>query len=148
MRRIVAFLAVPIICTAGGNGGGGHRQLSLDEGILIEIGIGEKSEIFQSALLCSSPSTIWLKNQISKLPEEDVTNFFDWHIHSLPFAYKIYVERRGMFDREYFGSSGQYTQEILSIHAKAQEFWSHTGVDDDIELLCAHGSDLCRIDRI
>ena len=158
MGRIVLILAVSIICIAAGNGGGGHRQLSLipDEGILNEI--GEKSEIFQQSALqimasrrgeptdtnlsCSSPSAKWLHNQISKLSEEDVTNFFDWHIHSLPFAYKIYIERRGMFDREYFGQTGEYTQEIKSIHAKAQNFWSYTGVDDDIEVLCAHGSDL------
>mmetsp|Transcript_2076 Transcript_2076/g.4530 ORF Transcript_2076/g.4530 Transcript_2076/m.4530 type:complete len:323 (+) Transcript_2076:239-1207(+) len=43
---------------------------------------------------------------------------------------------------EYFGLEGEHTREIDAIHQRAQEFWSDSGVDDDIQVLCAHGSDL------
>ena len=108
---------------------------------------------------CSSPSAKWLKEQASTLSDEDLENFFDWHLYTLPFAYKLFVEptqtyaddeEHSSFDgqhgtpssQEYFGLDGQHTEEIQLIHDQAQEFWSDSGVDDDIRILCAHGSDL------
>ena len=90
---------------------------------------------------CSSPSAQWLRQQVSNVSDEDLSNFFDWHVYTLPFAYKLFVEPERK-DQEYFGLDGEYTQEINSIHEQAQDFWSDSGVYDDIRVLCAHGSDL------
>mmetsp|Transcript_23018 Transcript_23018/g.34706 ORF Transcript_23018/g.34706 Transcript_23018/m.34706 type:complete len:403 (+) Transcript_23018:64-1272(+) len=90
---------------------------------------------------CSSPSSRWLKSIIADVSEEDLTTFFDNHLHVLPFVYKLHVAPR-QYDQEYFGLDGEYTQEITSVHNQAQEFWSDSGVRDEIYLLSAHGSDL------
>lgn len=90
---------------------------------------------------CSSPSSKWLKGLLADVSEEDLTTFFDNHLDVLPFVYKLYVAPR-QYDQEYFGLDGEYTQEIAFVHNQAQEFWSDSGVNDDIYLLCAHGSDL------
>lgn len=93
---------------------------------------------------CSSPSALWLREQVADVSDEDLTNFFDWHVYTLPFVYKLFVEpkSRHPWSHEYFGIDGEYTQEIQNIHDRAQDFWSNSGVEDDISLLCAHGSDL------
>ena len=98
---------------------------------------------------CSSPSAEWLRGLLGDVSEEDASDFFDWHLHALPFAYKLFVaperEELPWRDRrreEYFGLDGEYTEEIQSVHERAREFWSDSGVDDDIRVLCAHASDL------
>jgi len=93
------------------------------------------------ATSCSSPSSQWLKSVIADVSEEDLTTFFDNHLHVLPFVYKLHVAPRH-YDQEYFGLDGEYTQEITSVHNQAQAFWSYSGVNDEIYLLSAHGSDL------
>ena len=40
------------------------------------------------------------------------------------------------------GLDGEYTNEITLVHEQAQQFWSDSGVNDDINLLCVHGTDL------
>ncbi|KAL9178971.1 hypothetical protein ACHAXT_011944 [Thalassiosira profunda] len=91
---------------------------------------------------CSSPSADWLHEQLDGVSEDDLANFFAWHLHTLPFAYKLFVEPRQQPGEEFFGADGEYTQEIHYIHQEAQEFWAASGVDDDIQVLCAHGTDL------
>lgn len=157
MRIATYYLALPTLCCTAIGNQGLQRRLQPDNGIVSFI---EQSHLSEAMSLmvsneevsrdnsnagiepCSSPSATWLKQQVSNVPEEDINNFFDWHIHSLPFAYKLYVEERGDNHQEYFGLDGQYTDEINSIHELSQDFWSNTGVNDDIELICAHGSDL------
>lgn len=56
--------------------------------------------------------------------------------------YKLLVEKKGIYDIEYIGTDGKYTQEINSILEQAQSFWSDSGVNDDIRILGAHGSDI------
>ena len=89
---------------------------------------------------CSSPSALWLNEQIEGVSEEDLSNFLNWHVSTLAFAFKLFVEQGE--DEEYFGLDGEYTSRVSSIHDQIQEFWSDTNVDDDIRLLGAHGSDL------
>ena len=96
---------------------------------------------------CSSPSAQWLRGQIEDVSEEDLSNFFDWQLHILPFLYKLYVAPR-KYEQEYFGLNGEYTDEIIQIHHKAQEFWSDSGVNDEIYLLSAHGNDLADINNL
>ena len=93
---------------------------------------------------CSSHSTQWLRQQVKDVSDEDLANFFDWQVHVLPFAYKLFVQPTipNYDHQEYFGLDGEYTEEINSIHDQVQEFWATSGVDDDIRVLCAHGSDL------
>jgi hypothetical protein len=43
---------------------------------------------------------------------------------------------------EYFGPEGEYTEEIRNIFDQAREFWSGSGVVDEIHIRGAHGSDL------
>lgn len=91
---------------------------------------------------CSSPSSKWLKSIIADISAQDLTSFFDNHLHVLSFVYKLHVAPR-QYDQEYFGLDGEYTQEIRSVHYQAQEFWSdESGIQDEIYLLSAHGSDL------
>ena len=90
---------------------------------------------------CSSPSSRWLQDLIEDVSEEDLNKFFEWQLHILPFVYKVYVAPR-QSDQEYFGLDGEFTQEIKRIHDQAKEFWSDSGVNDEIFLLSAHGSDL------
>jgi len=92
---------------------------------------------------CSSPSSKWLKSIIADISAQDLTTFFDNHLHVLPFVYKLHVAPR-QYDQEYFGLDGEYTQEIRSVHYQAQEFWAEdSGIfQDEIYLLSAHGSDL------
>ena len=94
-----------------------------------------------SSSSCSSPSSKWLKSVIADVSAEDLSTFFDNHLHVLPFVYKLHVAPR-QYDQEYFGLDGEYTQEITSVHNQAQDFWSDSGVQDEIYLLSAHGSDL------
>ena len=94
-----------------------------------------------SSTSCSSPSSKWLKSIIADVSAEDLSTFFDNHLHVLPFVYKLHVAPR-RYDQEYFGLDGEYTQEITSVHNQAQDFWSDSGVEDEIYLLSAHGSDL------
>lgn len=96
---------------------------------------------------CSSPSAQWLRRQIEDVSEDDLSNFFDWQLHILPFLYKLYVAPR-QYEQEYFGLNGEYTDEIIQIHHKAQEFWSDSGVNDEIYLLSAHGNDLADINNL
>lgn len=95
----------------------------------------------QASSSCSSPSSKWLKSVIADVSAEDLSTFFDNHLHVLPFVYKLHVAPR-LYAQEYFGLDGEYTQEITSVHNQAQDFWSDSGVDDEIYLLSAHGSDL------
>ena len=155
-------IVCPVLCTSIGGGSRQRRRITpSDTGNDIinliqntEIGaplriISSRSDPFADTATekCNSPSVIWMREQVNKVPDDDdVSNFFNWHVHSLPFSYKLYVERRSLFDQEYFGIDGQYTHEINNIHEQAQDFWSDTGVDDDIELLCAHGYDLADSD--
>ncbi|KAL7539018.1 hypothetical protein ACHAXR_010151 [Thalassiosira sp. AJA248-18] len=138
--------------------GSNHRRLQLNE----ELGLIADTEIISGlkALMvsredpadagsriapCSSPSAEWLKQQVSYVSDEDLDNFFDWHVYTLPFAYKLFVEpkqRDSSQVQEYFGLDGEYTEEINQIHEQALGFWAHSGADDEIHLLCAHGSDL------
>ena len=103
-----------------------------------------------SRMSCSSPSAKWLQEQTINVPNEDLSNFFDWHLYVIPFAYKLYVKQNDDYTEEYFGLNGEYTEEIKSIHGKAEEFWSNTDASDigDIFLLCAHGSDLADRDKL
>ena len=157
MRIASYYLALPTLCcTAIGNHGQlqrlkankdiiGFEQSDLGEAMSLMVFNEDVSGDDTNARIepCSSPSATWLRKQISRIAsDEDRLNFFHWHIHSLPFAYKLYVEERGDYHQEYFGLDGQYTDEIYSIHELSQDFWSNTGVNDDIELICAHGSDL------
>jgi hypothetical protein len=93
---------------------------------------------------CKSPSTDWIREQVRNIvSDQDRTNFFEWKVYTLPFVYKLLVEEKGIYDIEYIGPDGKYTQEINSILDKAQSFWSDSGVNiDDIQVLGAHGSDL------
>ena len=103
------------------------------------------ANLTKSATTCSSPSGKWLRRQVDNVSNADLTKFFDWHIHTLPFAYKLFVVRRTdeSADMEYFGLDGEFTREISSVHERSRDFWSsHSGVDDDIRILGAHGSDL------
>lgn len=94
------------------------------------------------ASACSSPSSKWLKSIIADISAQDLTTFFDNHLHILTFVYKLHIAPR-QYDQEYFGLDGEYTQEIRSVHYQAQEFWSQdSGIEDEIYLLSAHGSDL------
>ncbi|KAL7437361.1 hypothetical protein ACHAXH_006501 [Discostella pseudostelligera] len=101
-----------------------------------------RDEQQQSTTPCNSPSTNWIREQVHTISEEDLTNFFDWKVYTLPFVYKLFVEQKGIYDIEYIGKDGKYTQEITSILERAQSFWSDTGVNDDLRVLGAHGSDL------
>mmetsp|Transcript_20877 Transcript_20877/g.44006 ORF Transcript_20877/g.44006 Transcript_20877/m.44006 type:complete len:432 (+) Transcript_20877:57-1352(+) len=96
---------------------------------------------------CSSPSAQWLRQQVRNVSEEDLSNFFDWRINTLPFAYKLFVEK-SQYQSEYFGLNGEHTHEINSIHEEVQSFWSDSGVDDEIYVLGAHGSDLADVDKL
>ena len=103
------------------------------------------NEISTNDTPCSSPSYEWIRGQFADVSSEDLTIFFDWHIHTLPFAYKLFVEpnqEKTSYEQEYFGLNGEYTEEVRLIHDQAQDFWSSSGVDDDIQVLCAHGTDL------
>jgi len=96
---------------------------------------------------CSSPSAQWLRQQVRNVSEEDLSNFFDWRINTLPFAYKLFVEK-SQYQSEYFGLNGEHTHEINSIHEEVQSFWSDSGVDEEIYVLGAHGSDLADVDKL
>lgn len=92
---------------------------------------------------CISPSAKWLQDQVSSVSGKDISNFFKWHVHTLPFAYKLFVQPTETHSYyEYFGLYGEYTQEINDIHDQVEDFWSNSGVEEDIRLLSAHGSDL------
>jgi len=108
----------------------------------------EESSIFRTS--CTSPSEKWLHEQTKSLSNEDLSNFFDWYLHVLPFAYKLYVENNE-YDDEYFGVNGEYTTEIQSIHRRTEDFWTDSRVDGDvgkISLFCAHGSDLADREKL
>ena len=91
---------------------------------------------------CNSLSTNWIRQQVRNISDEDLNNFFEWKVYTLPFVYKLLVEEKGIYDIEYIGADGKYTQEINSILDQAQSFWYNSGVNDDIRVLGAHGSDL------
>ncbi|KAL7539017.1 hypothetical protein ACHAXR_010150 [Thalassiosira sp. AJA248-18] len=99
---------------------------------------------------CSSTSEQWLRLQVRNVSGRDLSNFFDWHVYTLPFAYKLFVEPKQQHssnDKEYFGLDGEYTEEMNYILEQALDFWAHSGVDDEIRLLGAHGPDLADRDR-
>lgn len=95
---------------------------------------------------CSSPSKAWLLEKSSSIEREDLVYFFDNHLQSLPFAYKIYVADRD--EDQNFGGDGRYTDQIAQMHSKAQDFWRDSGAEDDIRLLSAHGEDLADRDKL
>lgn len=95
---------------------------------------------------CSSPSKAWLLEKSSSIESEDLAYFFDNHLQSLPFAYKLYVADRD--EDQNFGSNGKYTEQITQIHSKSQDFWRDSGAEDDIRLLGAHGEDLADRDKL
>ncbi|KAL7548809.1 hypothetical protein ACHAWF_017344 [Thalassiosira exigua] len=156
-----AYSALPILCLAiltSTGLGQNQRRLQPNEEVVRLIAttdlFSEVSAVMVSRLdpvktqlrpdSCSSPSARWLKRQIDSVSDDDLSNFFQWQIYTLPFAYKLFVEPI-MHQNErpgYFGIDGQYTEEVNAILDQAQEFWSDSGVDDDIRVLCAHGSDL------
>ena len=108
------------------------------------IRISRQDDANPQVTSCSSPSSRWLKDLVQDVSEEDLSNLFEWHLHVLPFVYKLYVAPR-QYEQEYFGLDGEYTEEITTVHTQAQEFWSDagwSGVLDEIYILCAHGSDL------
>ena len=110
---------------------------------LINPGKEEAVEKSRSTTICSSPSTRWLQEQVRNVSDEDLSNFFDWHVYSLSFAYKLLVHQNEQSSgQEYFGVYGEYTPEINYIREQTQEFWSESGVYDIIRVLGAHGSDL------
>jgi hypothetical protein len=114
---------------------------------------------------CSSPSTVWLQEQTALISTEDLEKIMEWNLFIIPFAYKLYVEvpeepkNLGSVvsimdllgqgdDDEYFGSDGEYTDEIRKIFNEAREFWSGSGVLDEIHIRGAHGSDLADRDKL
>lgn len=108
----------------------------------------EESSIFRTP--CTSPSAMWLQEQTKSLSDEDLSNFFDWYLHVLPFAYKLYVEDNE-YDDEYFGVNGEYTDEIQSIHRRTEDFWTDSRAEGDvgeISLFSAHGSDLADREKL
>mmetsp|Transcript_8457 Transcript_8457/g.18955 ORF Transcript_8457/g.18955 Transcript_8457/m.18955 type:complete len:403 (+) Transcript_8457:208-1416(+) len=154
------YFLYSILCTVGGSsiakGSINRRRLHPNAAVVDFI---SNTEIFRASKAimvsrvdpadasgksapCSSPSKEWLRQQVSNVSNDDLSNFFDWYVYTLPFAYKLYVEPREKNDQEYFGLDGEYTQETNYIHEQAEDFWSNSGVEDDIHLLCAHGSDL------
>ena len=95
---------------------------------------------------CSSPSKAWLLEKSSSIEREDLVSFFDNHLQSLPFAYKLYIADRE--DDQTFGSGGKYTEQLTQIHSESQDFWRDSGAEDDIRLLSAHGEDLADRDKL
>ena len=110
---------------------------------------------------CSSPSALWLEEQTAMISSDDLNKIMDWNLFIIPFAYKLYVDAPGkniqnysktvsIMDfltdnedmEEYFGPDGEYTEEIRDIFHQARDFWSGSGVADEIHIRGAHGSDL------
>ena len=107
----------------------------------------ENPSIFRTP--CTSPSAKWLQELTTSVSDDDLANFFDWYLHVIPFAYKLFIEGND-YDDEYFGLHGEYTDEVKSIHRRAEDFWSDLGGQDigDIPLFCAHGSALADRDKL
>lgn len=113
---------------------------------------------------CSSPSTKWLEEQTALISTEDLQKIIDWDLFIIPFAYKLYVDvpdKPDYFgtvsimdlisaddDAEYFGSEGEYTDEIKTIFEEARDFWAGSGVVDQIHIRGAHGSDLADREKL
>ncbi|KAL3803525.1 hypothetical protein HJC23_014073 [Cyclotella cryptica] len=91
---------------------------------------------------CSSPSAVWLQKQTSLVATDDLEKMLRWNLYIVPFAYKLYIANPVLYSQEYFGFDGEYTHEIREIYDEAQDFWSGSGVFDEVHLLAAHGSDL------
>ena len=169
-----AYIALPILCllcTVTASGSIARRRLetnddnalgnlmlsseigtALQHAVMVSQEDGGAGSSSSSSARCSSPSARWLQQQVASLSDEDLSNFFDWNVYTLAFAYKLYIEPHQdsyYYDQaregeEYFGLDGEYTQEIHSIHDRARDFWSRSDdvQDDGIHVLCAHGSDL------
>lgn len=113
---------------------------------------------------CSSPSAKWLEEQTALISTEDLQKIMDWNLFIIPFAYKLYVdvpEKPNYFgtvsimdliattdDEEYFGPDGEYTDEIKVISEEARDFWTGSGVVNQIHIRGAHGSDLADRDKL
>jgi len=114
---------------------------------------------------CESPSTKWLQEQTELISEGDLQKIMDWNLFVIPFAYKLYIDVPSRSDpnysgtyiisdilstdsQEYFGTEGEFTNEIESIFNEAQDFWDGSGVEDDIHIRGAHGVDLADLDKL
>ena len=58
---------------------------------------------------CNSLSTNWIRQQVRNISDEDLNNFFEWKVYTLPFVYKLLVEEKGI--REYIGADGKYSRD-------------------------------------
>ncbi|KAL7548810.1 hypothetical protein ACHAWF_017345 [Thalassiosira exigua] len=96
---------------------------------------------------CSSLSSRWLRRQARDVSERDLSNFFNWHVHTLAFAYKLFIDPKDP-GQEYFGVRGEYTQEVDYMVERTQQFWSRSGNEEDILILGAHGSDLAELEKL
>ena len=85
----------------------------------------------------------------------------EWNLFIIPFAYKLYIDvppnHSGTFiisnvlstdKQEYFGTEGEFTNEINNIFEDAQAFWAGSGVEDEIHIRGAHGADLADMDKL
>ena len=115
--------------------------------------------------LGESPSTKWLQEQTELISEDDLQKIMDWNLFVIPFAYKLYIDvpsrslpnYSGTYiisdilssdSQEYFGTEGEFTNEIESIFNEAQDFWAGSGVKDEIHVRGAHGVDLADLDKL